>query len=72
MNKSLIRTSLSSPEGGFDVRSQCASFCGREQKHGNVIGIFQIVQKFSKKAKYAEIGFDIQIFREILCLRTSH
>ena len=45
---------------------------GREQKHGNVIGIFQIVQKFSKKAKYAEIGFDIQIFREILCLRTSH
>ena len=25
---------------------------GREQKHGNVIGIFQIVQKFSKKAKY--------------------
>ena len=52
MNKSLIRTSLSSSEGGFDVRSQCASCWGREQKHGNVIGIFQIVQKFSKKAKY--------------------
>ena len=48
MNKSLILTFLSSSEGGFDVRSQCA---WREQKHGNVIGIFQIVQKFSKKSK---------------------